>query len=272
MIQSFEGTGGVAGTGGVNPYREGSPKSFDEASMKDRRILVCAQCHVEYVCGKSSIDKQDRDAFGWSKANDLHELYTNQFGYQQDFKNKIMGEPLIKSQHPETELYWESTHYVVGATCSDCHMPEVTRNNRTFRSHWFTSPYKYGDAKAYAAFVASMGLDPGVSANPCARCHGNRIGRAIGQQKAFFEAQARVETLLAQSVRNIGDLKAKGRANSGAYKDALEAHQKAHAVWENLAVSENSMGFHNFEEAMSSMAEAEKNVRTALAKEAQAAK
>ncbi len=272
MLQSIEGTGGIKGSGGVNPYQAGSAKNTDEASAKDQQILACAQCHVEYVCGKSGIDKIDRDAFGWAKAKDLHELYTKQFGYTQDYKNAIMGEPLIKSQHPETELYWSSVHYNAGATCSSCHMPEVTRGGRTFRSHWLTSPYKYSDAKLWGAFAAKTGLDANVSANPCARCHEDRTARAIEQQRTFFAAQAEVEKLLSQSVTRIGDLKAQKRDGSAAYKTALEAHQRAHVIWENLAVSENSMGFHNFEESMSSMAEANKQLGIALSNEEQAAK
>lgn len=267
MIESIEGTGGVKGTGGVNPYEENSPKSFEKASAKDKRVLVCAQCHVEYVCGKSGIDKKDRDAFGWAKASDLHSLYTGQFGYTQDFKNALMGEALIKSQHPETELYWNSGHYAAGAACSDCHMPEVKRNGVTFRSHWMTSPYKYSDSTTMAKFSEAMGLDTSTKANPCTRCHSDLTQKAIEQQKAFYAQQAEVEKLLSQSVKNIASIKAAGGAESSDYGTALEFHRKAHAVWENLAVSENSMGFHNFEEATSSMAQAKKDVGEALAME-----
>ncbi len=268
MLQSIEGTGGIKGEGGVNPYQEGSPKDPEKASSQDQQVLACAQCHVEYVCGKSSIDKVDRDSYGWAKAADLHDLYTKQFGYNQDFKNAIMGEPLIKSQHPETELFWESVHYDAGATCSSCHMPQVSRGGKTVRSHWFTSPYKYSDPERWSAFASAAGLDANVPANPCTRCHDDRTERAIGQQKTFFATQARVEKLLAQSVIQIAGLKAAGKNSSAEYRTALESHQRASAIWENLAVSENSMGFHNFDEAMSSMAQAEKDVSAALATEA----
>jgi len=35
-------------------------------------------------------------------------------------------------------------------------------------------------------------------------------------------------------------------------------------LWENLIVSENSMGFHNYEEVMSSMDTAEQHAREAI--------
>lgn len=272
MIEAIEGTGGVKAQGGTNPYQEGAPKSFTEASAKDKKILSCAQCHVEYVCGKSSVDKVDRDMFGWSKANDLHAVYGTTFGYQQDWKNAIMGQPLIKSQHPETETYWNSPHYAAGASCSDCHMPDIQVGGKQIKSHWFTSPYKYSEPKAYAAFATAMGADASFPANPCVRCHEDRTAKGIAQQRRFFAAQAEVEKLLAQSVRNMGALKATGKDKSEAYATALDKHRQAHAVWENLAVSENSMGFHNFGEEMAMMAQAKRDVLAALAAEKAAAK
>jgi len=271
MIDSIEGTGGINGTGGVNPYETDSAKKIGDASLKDQRILTCTQCHVEYTCGKSAVDGIERDAYGWAKAKDLHELYTKQFGYTQDWKQKIIEQPLIKSQHPETELFWESTHYSAGASCGDCHMPEVkSATGRVFRSHWFTSPYKYEDAKYFAPFAQKTGLDPAYAEKPCATCHADREALGIAQQKAFFARQAVVQGLLAQSVAELGRDAAlrnsSGKLDEAAYTEAVTSHRKAHVLWENLAVSENSMGFHNFEEVMTSMDTAEKEVRNAIAK------
>jgi len=267
MLQSIEGTGGPKGAGGVNPYAAEPSKEVSAASARDRRILACAQCHVEYTCGKSAIDRNDRDAYGWSKAADLHDVYTKQFGYQQDWRNAIIGQPLIKNQHPETELYWNSKHYEAGASCSECHMPEVRRGGKTFRSHWMTSPYKYGNAQRFAAFAAATKLDASAAKSPCATCHEDRTAQGVAQQRAFYAAQGAVEKLLAASVTQLGAVRAAGKDTGADYAAALEAHRRAHAIWENLAVSENSMGFHNFEECMTSMAEAKKQVDTALATE-----
>ncbi len=276
MLSAIEG-GGAKGAGGVNPYAEDATKDWKTASSKDRRILACAQCHVEYVCGKSGIDKVDRDFFSWAKATDLHNLYGATFGYKQDWKNALMGEPLIKSQHPEAELYWNSVHYDSGASCSDCHMPELKDSrNRRFRSHWFTSPYKYGDPELWPAFAEATGVSARVTGNPCEHCHEDRTEMGQEQQRKFFKQQAEVETLLARSVERFAALRAakdKGeKLDQAAYDAALDAHRRAHVIWENLAVSENSMGFHNFAEATRSMAEAKKHVQTALEKEGEALK
>jgi len=271
MIDSIEGTGGASGKGGVNPYVEGSAKKISDASLKDQRILTCAQCHVEYTCGKSGVDGIERDAYGWAKAKDLHELYTKQFGYTQDWTQKIIEQPLIKSQHPETELYWGSTHYNAGASCGDCHMPTVrSASGRVLRSHWFTSPYKYQDAKYFTPFAEKTGLNPSYLQKPCATCHADREAQGIAQQQAFYKRQGEIEKLLALSVTQLGQVaaakKAGGTLDAVAYEEAITSHRKAHVLWENLAVSENSMGFHNFEEVMTSMDTAEKEVRNALAK------
>lgn len=266
MLDAIEGVGTSYGDGGVNPYREGSAKTFKDASAQDQRILGCAQCHVEYTCGKSGVDGKDRDAFGWGKAKDLHATYGEKFGYTQDWKNAIIGEPLIKSQHPETELFWESVHYDAGASCNDCHMPEVRIDGRTFKSHWMTSPYKYSDAKSLARFSEKTGASLDYPMNPCQRCHGDRTKRGIQQQKTVFERQKIVQKLLAESVNGLAAMKASGATSKTAeFAKALDEHRQAHVLWENLIVSENSMGFHNFEEVMSSMASAEKHARAAVA-------
>lgn len=274
MLDAIE-SGGIDGEGGVNPYAE-EPVPFDEASSQNRRILLCAQCHVEYTCGKSGVDGVDRDAFGWAKAGDLHELYGSQFDYAQDWRQSVIGEPLIKSQHPETELYWNSVHYEAGVACANCHMPQVrTRDGRILRSHWFTSPYKYEDAPTFAAFAAATGVDAGYNDRPCDRCHLDRMQRAVEIQTTVFERQRVVQVMLVQSSEALGALnaakKAGTRIDEDAYAGALDAHRQAHVLWENLIVSENSMGFHNREEVTSAMDEAEKLLTDALALEKKAA-
>lgn len=261
---------------GVNPYAQTKQTDWTKAGSRDRQTLMCAQCHVEYVCGKSGVDGVDRDYFSWAKAKDLHDLYDGTFGYAQDWTHSIIGQPLIKSQHPETELYWQSPHYNAGASCASCHMPQVTDSKgRKFRSHWMTSPYKYSDKDTWTAFAEETGLRQ-TNSNPCTRCHSDRTARGIGQQETFYERQAEIEKLLAESVALLGRVKeakdAGGKVDEARYAKAVAAHRQAHVLWENIAVSENSMGFHNFDEAMVAMDDAEKHVRTAIGEAKELAK
>ncbi|MBE0416761.1 MAG: ammonia-forming cytochrome c nitrite reductase subunit c552 [Coriobacteriia bacterium] len=255
--------------GGVNPYDANTASSFETASARDRETLLCAQCHVEYTCGRSGVDGMVRDHFGWTKAANLHEEYTDIFGYRQDWVHAIIGDPLIKSQHPETELYWNSPHYDAGASCASCHMPRVrTVTGQWVRSHWFTSPYKYGNRDTFGAFAGKTGLRTNGQSNPCTHCHDDRTAQAIAGQEMVYERQKAVQRLLAASVNALGQVREAAEAGvavkESRRQQALEAHRKAHVLWENLIVSENSMGFHNFDEVMDAMDAAEAEARAAI--------
>jgi nitrite reductase (cytochrome c-552) len=80
-----------------------------------------------------------------------------------------------------------------------------------------------------------------------------------------FERQKVVQELLADSAAALGAANAADAGQSATYQRALAAHRKAHVLWENLIVSENSMGFHNYAEVMASMDDAERLAREALA-------
>ncbi len=268
MLEAID-TGGVHGQGGVNPYDPETVYDVAEASHKDLETLLCAQCHVEYTCGRSGVDGAVRDHYGWAKAGDLHEHYTREFGYAQDWTHAIIGEPLIKSQHPEVELSWNSVHYDAGATCVSCHMPRVrTASGEWVRSHWMTSPYKYHHTDAYTAFAEAVGLQPTLRTGPCATCHTDRVGEAIDGQIAVYERQQTVQALLARSVSVLGQVRqavdAGADVDERLHRDAVGHHQRAHVLWENLIVSENSMGFHNFAEVFDAMDDAETHAREAI--------
>jgi formate-dependent nitrite reductase cytochrome c552 subunit len=283
---------------GINPTVDGSPTSFngDTALSMDEGIALCAQCHVEYVCGNSPIDKIDRDFFSWAKAADLEDVYsfnfpgydgpytTEEMKYIQDWIHGTGGlsspnapgngvtyvdpnpiqEELIKSQHPEAETYWNSRHYGNEASCFICHMPKVTKvyangdpiPGSEFTSHWLASPNKYMDPEPAGAFAAEFGLllSKGII-SPCAECHGGNLSRmkdkAEAIQDGIYADALTVQTALVDSLRAIKAAKACAADpactvdDPTLIEDAAELHRAAHVRWENLVVSENSMGFHN---------------------------
>ncbi|GAB4254347.1 MAG: hypothetical protein Kow00122_12450 [Thermoleophilia bacterium] len=262
---------------GVTPYAADSP-SFEDASERDRINTVCGQCHVEYVCGKSAVDGVNRDFFPWAKVRDLESIYTAAFPwidelgiptYSMDWVHgkgvrssawpnyaaeHPIGVPLVKSQHPETETYWNSLHYSLGLSCADCHLPRVTKmNGGTFTSHWFASPVKYLDPERAADFAAEFGLrlDAEGVVNPCARCHADgaaaRVAKIESVQDAVYAKALEVQGLLVQSLAAIETARTTEGADPAKLRAAVVAHRSAHVRWENLVVSENSMGFHNTE-------------------------
>lgn len=240
---------------GVNPYwAEKNAKSFAKADQQQREILVCAQCHVEYVCGPGA-DKKVRFVFGWRKVRDLDTFYREQFGYMQDWIHDIIEEPLVKSQHPETELFWESKYERSGASCVTCHMPKVKLNGRILTSHWLVSPLRYIDR-----YIKGEKL----GAFPCGQCHSVSPQvlkeQVLRVQKHVDETQKRVQRALSDSIDAIAAAKQARKegkvVNEQLSGEAVRLHQLAHLRWENLVVSENSMGFHNPEEVLKELAEA----------------
>ncbi len=240
---------------GVNPYwAEKNAKSFEEADKQQKEILLCAQCHVEYVCGPGA-DKKVRLDWSWRKVRDLDDYYRNKFNYQQDWVHAIIGEPLIKSQHPEVETFWESKYERAGASCVTCHMPKVNVNGRTLTAHWLTSPLRYInrhiEGKPLGAF-------------PCGQCHTvspqQLKQQVLRVQQHVDAAQKRVQQALSDSIDAIAaakQAKQEGKMVSDELlQQAVRLHQYAHLRWENLIVSENSMGFHNPEEVLKELNEA----------------
>jgi nitrite reductase (cytochrome c-552) len=238
---------------------------------------------VEYVCGNSPLDKIDRDFFPWAKAADLEDVYTFNFPgydgpyttfedkYVQDWVHGTGGlsspnnppgtvpyntpfpieEELIKSQHPEAETYWGSRHYGNDAPCFLCHMPKVTKlDGTTFTSHWLASPNKYMDPEPAGAFAYAFSIELSREDNipPCGACHGGKLSRMKDKstriQDGIYADALAVEAALVESLAAINAAKA-GGGDQVLIDAAAEDHRAAHVRWENLVVSENSMGFHN---------------------------
>lgn len=267
----------VVDENGVSPYSSTSP-SFEDASERDRVDMVCAQCHVEYVCGKSGVDGINRDFFPWAKVDDLEAVYedvfpwTDELGiptYSMDWVHgkgvrssawpnyapeHPIGVPLIKSQHPESETYWSSLHYTMGLSCADCHMPRVTKTGgASFSSHWLASPLKYLDPDNAGDFAAEFGvvLEAEGVVDPCGRCHDDgaaaRVAEVEALQDSVYAKALEVQVLLVQSLSAIEKARAAEGVDQARLAAAVTAHRSAHVRWENLVVSENSMGFHNAE-------------------------
>jgi formate-dependent nitrite reductase cytochrome c552 subunit len=287
------------GRSGINPYNPSSPTVFDGDTplTLDEGIALCAQCHVEYVCGNSPIDKIDRDYFPWAKAFDLESVYAAEFPGWGDYLDRkyiqdwvhgtgplsspnspgngvpyftpfpIQAE-LIKSQHPEAETYWESRHYGNEAECFVCHMPKVTRasDGTEFTSHWLASPLKYMTPDPVAAFATDFDLELSSEGiiPPCAACHRGKLSRmktkAERIQDDTYADALTVEAALVTSlsaIKTANDALAAGQlVNPVLLATAEDSHRGAHVRWENLVVSENSMGFHNPSEVASELSTA----------------
>lgn len=229
---------------GIEPYL---PEKNTKDLSKVNQTTVCAQCHIEYVCGPG-VDKVQRNYVPWRKLEELEEEYLKKFNYQQDWVHELTGIPLIKVQHPETEPFWGSVHHTSGVTCSDCHMPKMTRRDgRTYTSHWLTSPRKH-------------------LKESCSRCHtqGEKwLADQITQtQEKVAERMKAAERALSDAIDAIVEANKAATRDEALLERAKRHYQTAHVHWEWWS-AENSMGFHNPQEALRDLGKAIEHAKEA---------
>lgn len=176
-----------------------------------------------------------------------------------DWLHKDTKAPMIKIQHPETELYSGSVHAANNVSCADCHMPYVRKGAKKLTQHNITSPL---------ADVNSS----------CKTCHNQSEEKIKAQvadiQKsiAFDLRSAEYATVsLIWDIKKIRDaLSKQGKSDeqiNTILKDVLELHRKAQMRGDFIG-AENSTGFHNPREASRMLLQAVEMARqgqTALA-------
>ncbi|MDI6784605.1 MAG: ammonia-forming cytochrome c nitrite reductase subunit c552 [bacterium] len=208
--------------------------------------LMCAQCHVEYNCNPviniktgETIGFDDRrtNEFQWRHVFDYDEWVEKQ-GYR-DFKNEVTGALLSKIQHPETETFWGSKHEQAGVECKDCHMPKITKENKTYTWHGQKSA-KY------------------MKKDTCLKCHSDWTEKEAeyqieGIQNYLRGKMRKAEFWLAELVKTYQLAKAVG-VSEEILKESRKYHTKAHTKWE-WWTAENSDGFHNPDRAKAALLE-----------------
>ncbi|MBP7076007.1 MAG: ammonia-forming cytochrome c nitrite reductase [Bacteroidales bacterium] len=112
-------------------------KNSGDATLNERRTLVCAQCHVEYYF------KGDGKyvTFPWDKGFSVEDIekYYDEFAFA-DWIHPLSKTPIIKAQHPDFELFMSSVHFDKGVSCADCHMPYKTEGSQKITDHKIQSP------------------------------------------------------------------------------------------------------------------------------------
>jgi nitrite reductase (cytochrome c-552) len=220
-------------------------KDWRSFTRQEMRTVVCANCHVEYYFkgdGKYLV-------FPWENGTRIEEIeafYTD-VAFS-DWEHKDSKAPMIKMQHPEYELFTAgSTHYAAGVSCADCHMPYTRDGAVKFSTHDVHSPL----------------LEP---ARSCGTCHTDVeyvTGRVAEIQKQVSDTMIATEDALIDAIDAIADAMKDSQADAATLDEARELHRAAQLRWDFIA-AENSMGFHNPEEALRILASA-----TNLARQAQ---
>lgn len=164
-----------------------------------------------------------------------------------DWTHKISGAPMLKIQHPETELYSGGVHAANGVSCADCHMPYIRKGAKKLSQHNVTSP------------LADIN-------SACKTCHVQSEDYLKNQIKDIQNSVAHdLRTAeysivsLITDIKNLRDELGKmpeyqsdGKADvkkiNAALKDVLELHRKSQ-MRADFVGAENSTGFHNPREA-----------------------
>jgi len=226
-------------------------KDITKASHQEMRSLVCAQCHVEYYfAGEGKYL-----TFPWSGGTTIEAIddYYTALEFS-DWTHAESGANMVKMQHPELEMYTAgSTHYNAGVSCSDCHMPYTRDGAAKFSSHNVQSPL----------------VDPAAS---CGACHTDVdyvTGRVAGIQEQVTGTMSAAEDALVAAIDAIVAAADSRGVDQDLLAEARQLHRSAQLRWDFIA-AENSMGFHNPEEALRILASATDLARQAQIKAIQA--
>ncbi|MDP2088845.1 MAG: ammonia-forming cytochrome c nitrite reductase [Flavobacteriaceae bacterium] len=162
-------------------------KDITKATHNEMRSLVCAQCHVEYYFNDKLPGKEGIKylTFPWDNGDTAEgiEKYYDAMQFS-DWTHAISKAPMIKSQHPDYEVFKSGIHAERGVSCADCHMPYKTEGGQKFTNHHIMSPLK----------------NP---ANSCQVCHKAETDKLLknvyDRQDKIKENQDKLEELLVRA-------------------------------------------------------------------------
>ena len=231
---------------------EAQGKDWRTFTRQEMRTVVCANCHVEYYfAGEGKYL-----TFPWEGGTRIEDIakYYQELGFK-DWDHAQSGAPMIKMQHPEYEFFTaDSTHYKAGVACADCHMPYTRDGAAKFSTHDVKSPLLNAETA-------------------CGACHtdvGYVTGRVATIQKQVNDTLLATEDALVEAIQAIEAAAKVSTVNADLLGEARDLHREAQLRWDFIA-AENSMGFHNPEEALRILANATDLARQAQLKAIQAA-
>lgn len=167
--------------------------------------------------------------------------------FPQDWVHKITDAPMIKIQHPESELFSGGVHAANGVSCADCHMPYVRKGAKKVTQHNVTSPLQDINSACKTCHTQSEDYLR-------AQIHDIQSSVAYDLRSAEYATASLIKDI--ESLRNTMGKMPKYQSNgkpdkakiSAALKDVLELHRKAQMRGDFIG-AENSTGFHNPREA-----------------------
>lgn len=221
---------------------------MSKATREEMRTYVCAQCHSEYYFEPGTM----RVVFPWDKGFKPEEMYSyyaeKPNNFVQDWEHPDSKAPMLKAQHPDYETFANGTHGKAGVSCADCHMPYMRKDGQKYTSHFITSPLKTLD-------------------DSCSPCHSQGTAwlseRVKTIQDQTFQLQHTAGLTVAkahEAIKKAGDMP---NADQNELAKARELVRHAQWMWDFVA-AENSMGFHNTDQTMTTLGQANELAHQAI--------
>ena len=243
-------------------------EDWRDASRNEMRSLVCAQCHVEYYFQHEEFGAPAKPVFPWDMGKNPDEMYeykksfgvTDREGFEGwfiDWTHPVSDTPMIKVQHPEYEMWHDSTHGAAGVACADCHMPYVRMDGKKkISSHFQTSPLRSLEAIG----------------KTCGQCHTDKDPQYLKDRVIYSQEKTWNQLMIAQeeSVRAHEAVRLASEYNGEVRPDydelminARERVRKGQWFWDYVS-AENSAGFHNPAKAIDTLAKSQQYSRQAV--------
>lgn len=235
-----------------------------KASRREMRSHVCQQCHVEYYFKKGSFEL----TFPWSKwpkgeglkVEEIEAFYDEvgqqENGFKYDWVHKDTGAPMIKIQHPETELFSSGVHARSGVACADCHMPFQREGALKVTNHKISSPL-------FNVNASCQTCHPQPEAEITDRVNAIQRSAAKTLREAEGAILALIDDIKSAKVKVVEGDAFKSKTTPEEQEVYLDSvlgparafHRRASLRWDFIA-SENSTGFHSPQEAARVLAQA----------------
>ena len=193
-------------------------KDIKNATAQEMRSLVCAQCHVEYFFkgeGKYL-------TFPWDKGITVEDMekYFDELEYS-DWTHKLSRAPMLKTQHPDYELFLLGPHAKRGLACADCHMPYRSEGGIKYSDHQIMSPLKN-------------------IANTCQTCHRDSEENLRNYVYEYQDKALEIRDIIERDLSKA-HIMAKHAWDNGAtdaqMKNALQLIRQAQWRWDFVAAS-----------------------------------
>ena len=221
---------------------------MSKATREEMRTFVCAQCHDEYYFEPGT----SRVVLPWDKGFKPEEMYAyyaeKPNGFIQDWQHPDSKAAMLKAQHPDYETYANGTHAKAGVSCADCHMPYMRKNGQKYTSHYITSPLKNLDSS-------------------CSPCHSQGSAWLLERAKTMQDQTWQLQHNAGQTVAKAhGAIKKAGdsaNVDQTELAKSRELVRKAQWMWDIVA-AESSMGFHNTDQSMTTLGQANELAHQAI--------